>query len=279
LLRDAEPKVVFASNPSLVLTLLLLALRPLFGYQLVSDAHYGGVVSVDSTLLQRILNVANRLANLVIVTTEGHAEMIRKLGGRAFVFPDPLPILPEATRPPAALVGTKRSVLFICSFDKDEPVAEVFSAAELLEAEGFRFFVSGRYSRIGLRPEALPHVTLLGYVDQETYHGFLSNVDVVVDLTTLENCLVCGAYEAMVASRPTVLSRTRSLTAMFTAGTVFTSHDPTAIAEAVRQAYARRDELRSTIPRWRKMHIAATFDRAQALWAAITHGARESQFG
>src|SRR5262249_5339067 len=56
-LRTARPAVVFAPNPSLVLTYLLLACRPLFGFRLVTDAHYGGVVDVTgSRLVQRLLN-------------------------------------------------------------------------------------------------------------------------------------------------------------------------------------------------------------------------------
>lgn len=265
ILRSARPGVVFSSNPSIVLTILLLALRPILGYRFVSDAHFGGVVAMGAPSLQRVLDAANRRADLVIVTNEGHADQIEGIGGKPFVFPDPLPELPDSVPRPAVLNGTGPSVLFICSFDKDEPVNDVFAAAELLVDEGFRFFVSGRYSRVGLKPETVKHVTLLGYVDLEVYLGLLSHADIILDLTTLENCLVCGAYEAMAATRPAVLSRTASITALFSAGTVFTTHEPAAIANAVREAYARREELRSAIPGWLAQHNESTKARAQEL--------------
>jgi glycosyltransferase involved in cell wall biosynthesis len=265
LLARVRPAVVFASNPSLVLTFLMLACRPLFQFRLASDAHYGGVVSVTgSRMLQRVLNYANRHADVVIVTNAAHAERIRRVGGTPFICPDPLPRVPAAPRPPG-MNGAAKSVLFICSFDLDEPFTEVFQAARSLADQGFTLFVSGRYDRAGLSPEAVPQAVLLGYVDRATYDAYLRNVDVVLDLTTWEDCLVCGAYEAMAAGKPCVLSRTPALTGLFTHGTVFSSHAPADIASAVRSAYESRERLRPLIAEWVVAHERATRDRVGAL--------------
>jgi glycosyltransferase involved in cell wall biosynthesis len=265
LLRE-RPAVVFASNPSLVLTYLLLACRPFIGFRLATDAHYGGVVAVHGgRILQRLLDVANARADLVIVTNPPHADRVRRIGGKAFVCPDPLPDVPQSPVPPQRLLDTAKSVLFICSYEVDEPYAAVFEAARQLAKHGFTLFASGRYARAGLSPEAVPHVVLLGYVDPSTYNAYLRHVDVVLDLTTWEDCLVCGAYEAMAAGKPCVLSRTPSLTAMFTHGTVFSSHDPDAIARAVLSAYEQRGELRSQIGGWVERHDARTRAHVAAL--------------
>ena len=269
-LLRTRPDVVFASNPSLVLTFLLLACRMIFRFRFASDAHYGGVVSVSgSAAIQRALDFANRHADIVIVTTEAHAERVRRVGGTAFVCPDPLPELPATSPRPAAMNGTARSVLFICSYDVDEPYAEVFDAAGLLAERGFRVFASGRYARAGIDPAAVRSTTLLGYVDRDTYTGFLRNVDVVLDLTTWQDCLVCGAYEAMAAGKPAVLSRTAALTSVFTHGTVFSSHEPASIADAVLAAYDRRSELHAQIADWVEQHAVATRARIAAIRAAM----------
>lgn len=265
LLRE-RPAVVFAPNPSLVLTYLLLACRPLLRFRLVSDAHYGGVVSVTGNpQIQRLLDRSHRRADLVIVTNDSHADRIRASGGTPFVCPDPVPQLNAGSARPAALNGAGKTVLFICSFDYDEPYEAVFEAARILGERGFRVFASGSYARVGLTPADAPHVTLLGYVDRATYEGFLHHVDVVLDLTTWQDCLVCGAYEAMAASKPCVLSQTRSLTTLFTHGTVFTSHEPAAIADAVIAAYSKRAELSAQIPEWLAGHENALRLRATEL--------------
>jgi glycosyltransferase involved in cell wall biosynthesis len=88
-------------------------------------------------------------------------------------------------------------------------------------------------------------------------------------LTTWQDCLVCGAYEAMAAGKPCVLSRTTALTELFTRGTVFSSHDPHDIARAVVSAYERRSVLASEIAAWTVEHRVATRDRMTALRAAV----------
>jgi hypothetical protein len=59
----------------------------------------------------------------------------------------------------------------------------------------------------------------------------------------MENCLVCGAYEAVALQKPLVTSDTSALRSYFSAGTVFTRHEPQAIARAVREALAARTTL------------------------------------
>lgn len=271
LLWSERPSVVFAPNPSLVLTFLLLVCRPLFRYRLATDAHYGGVVAVTgSRLIQRLLDFANRSADLVIVTNSVHADRVRNGGGTPFICPDPLPQLPEAQSKPAGLDGAQKSVLFICSFDLDEPFEAAFEAAKSLSSRGFRLFASGPYSRAGLSAQAVPQAVLLGYVDRPTYDAYLRNVDVILDLTTWQDCLVCGAYEAMAAGKPCVLSRTTSLTELFTHGTVFSSHDPEEIALAVVSAYERRSALKDQIAEWVVLHRQATRERIAALRAAVS---------
>ena len=270
LLLRQRPGVVFASNPSLMLTYLMLACRPLFGFRFASDAHYGGVVAVHgSTLLQWLLDFANARADLVIVTNEVHAERVRRVGGAPFVCPDPLPQLPESPSKPNGMRGAEKSVLFICSFEVDEPYTQVFDAARVLAGHGFTVFASGPYSRAGLAPDAVPHVTLLGYVDRPTYDAYLQHADIILDLTTWQDCLVCGAYEAMAAGKPCVLSRTAALTSLFTHGTVFSSHGPADIADAVLSAYERREALKTQIAEWVVGHEAAIRKRGAALRAAV----------
>src|SRR6185503_8838527 len=70
LLRE-RPSVVFSSNPSLVLTYLLLVCRWLGAFRLTIDAHFGGVVAVTGNrFIQWVLDFANRQADTVIVTNE-----------------------------------------------------------------------------------------------------------------------------------------------------------------------------------------------------------------
>jgi glycosyltransferase involved in cell wall biosynthesis len=247
-LRRKKPSVVVCQNPSVVLSFLLLGLRRILGIKVAIDAHFGGVEAYNgSRAFQRLLNYCNRIADLVVVSNENHAERIRSLGGKVFVCPDPLPNLSEYRD-----LGKEisRKVFFICSFDIDEPYREVFRAATILRPEGFRFFVSGNYRKAGIALGDFPHVELLGFVPESEYYRHLFSSQVVVDLTDHDNCLVCGAYEALEAGKPLVLSRKKALQNYFTGGTVFTENQSEEIAAAVRHAYIERTRLADECRQW-----------------------------
>jgi glycosyltransferase involved in cell wall biosynthesis len=223
-------------------------LRRFFGFKVAIDAHFGGVEACNgSKIFQRVLDYCNRVADLVIVTNYMHRNRIRSLGGRGFVCPDPLPDLSRYCIQEEEIA---RKVFFICSFDVDEPIQEVFRAAEILLPEGFQFFVSGNYRKAGIAPDDFPHLKLLGFVSETEFYGHLFSSQVVVDLTDYDNCLVCGAYEALAAGKPLVLSREKALQEYFTDGTVFTANQAAEIAAAVRQAHAERSRLAEECHNW-----------------------------
>ena len=264
LLRRETPSVVICQNPSLVLSFFLLLLRPFFGFKIAIDAHFGGVEAYNgSEAFQRVLDHCNQAADLVIVTNKGHAQHIRTLGGKTFVCPDPLPDLSEYLGQTEEILD---KIFFICSFDTDEPFREVFRAAEILRPEGLRFFVSGNYRKAKIAPGDFPHVDFLGFVPESDFYRHLFSSQVVVDLTDNEACLVCGAYEALEAGKPLVLSRKKALQEYFTGGIVFTQNNAEEIATAVKRAHAERARLVEECRQW------ASRERAEMIVRTATLG-------
>jgi glycosyltransferase involved in cell wall biosynthesis len=266
-LYNVRPHVAFAQNPSVVLTLFLLFLRPFFRYTFISDAHFGGVVAFNgNSLFQKILDFCNRRADMVIVTNCEHAGRIERIGGKPFVCEDPLPDLSKYRRDaPSEPRANEKIVFFICSFDVDEPYKNAFEAADLLAGEGYKFFVSGNYRKVKIEPKDFPHVNFLGYILEHDFYSLLFKSDVVLDLTDHEGCMVCGAYEAMSAEKPLVTSDKRVLRAYFTHGTVFTKHDSQSIANSIRLAYAGREEKAIEIHDWKIQAIEEHQKKTEAL--------------
>jgi glycosyltransferase involved in cell wall biosynthesis len=267
---------VFAPNPSVVLAYLLLVLRGVFKYTFVIDAHYAGVVAPGgSALFQKALDYCNRWADLVIVTNEEHCKHVEAIGGRPLVCEDPLPDIGKY-----ATVASEESkdVFFICSFDIDEPYADVFRAASILQQEGYVFGVSGDFRKAAIRPSDFPHVNFIGYVPEPEFYGRLAESQVVVDLTEQENCLVCGAYEAMMLEKPLVTSRTMALQRYFISGTIFVDHRPLAIAEGVRLAYETRNELRLKIRDWKTRAASDNARKIEAIRAWLNLRGQEPEY-
>lgn len=81
-------------------------------------------------------------------------------------------------------------------------------------------------NKVGIRLAERLIVRFLGYVPEPKSCGRLAEAQVAVDLTKEENCLVCGAYEAMVLEKPRAVSTTLALRNCFSAGTDFVDHKP-----------------------------------------------------
>jgi glycosyltransferase involved in cell wall biosynthesis len=265
LLRE-RPKIVFVQNPSLVLNYILLLSRPFFGFKLVSDAHFAGILSFNRhKIIQKALDLCNCLMDLVIVTNSEHANYLKTIGGNAVISEDPLPDIERYSCDQMH----DRSILFICSFDVDEPYRAAFRAAELLTKEGFTFMVTGNYKKAGINKEEYPSVQFLGYVSEPEYYRRLFQCDIVLDLTESDNCLVCGAYEAMAADKPLVTSDTECLRNYFEKGTVFTRNDEHSIAEAIKYAFSVQETLRAEIRVWKQAAYALRKERNADIYRAL----------
>ncbi|TKB23948.1 glycosyltransferase family 4 protein [Desulfopila sp. IMCC35006] len=248
LLRE-RPSIVFAQNPSIVLNYFLIFARPFFGYKFVSDAHYAGIIAFnENRFLQKALDISNRSADLVIVTNTEHARKIRDIGGRSAICEDPLPDIAKFYTEENK---TDKTVFYICSYDIDEPFAVAFHAFKLLLKDDFKFLVTGNYKKAGIHADDYPHINFLGFLPEADFYGKLFESNVVLDLTENENCLLCGAYEAMMAEKPLVTSDTSCLRNYFHMGTVFTKHDERSIADAIRYAYQERISLNKDIRVWK----------------------------
>ena len=95
LLMRHRPDTVICQNPSIVLTVLLLRLRPLLGMKVVIDAHFGGVdASNGSRASQGLLDRCNRRADLVIVKSNPLADfkvLYPHKGGIVWTIKDGIP--------------------------------------------------------------------------------------------------------------------------------------------------------------------------------------------
>lgn len=240
-LLRARPSTVFVQCPSVVLGTLTGLLRPLLGYRLILDLHNECVqpYNYEGRIYRQVLRAMRRSADVLIVSNEALRPTVDGEGPIVCVLPDRLPSLPRTIGPlrPAPLA------VFVCTYAPDEPYREVIEAARLLP--GIDLYVTGSYIRAKGLPADLPaNVTLCGFLPETDYLALLNRADVLVDLTSMENCLVCGAYEAVALEKPLVTSDTRALRAYFRRGTVFAGHTPEALAAAIRAALDTQDVLR-----------------------------------
>lgn len=255
LLVRERPRLVICQNPSIVLAALLAALKPLTGLRLFVDAHNVGLFPTEgrSRLLMAASRWLQRRADLTIVTNDGLKAKVEANGGRAFVLPDPIPIAPETS--PQRLMG-RTNVLLICTYAADEPYETVFDAFRTLGPD-MVLYVTGNPEKLRGRGISLPeNVILTGFIPELDYWAALRAVDVAIDLTTRDDCLLCGAYEAAAVGTPMVLSDTAALRAYFDRGAIYSGHSSGALSAAVREAASRAEQLGRDLGPWRERRNA-----------------------
>lgn len=243
LLYKLKPRVLIVQNPSVVLGLWCLPLRFFWGFKLIVDAHNAGIYH-ENVFVAWLNKLLMRSADLTIVTNQALAQVVMGNRGAAFVLPDPLPNFPEEYR---RLQIVPNTAMFVCSWASDEPYVNVFDAAKLTPEIAYAVTGASKGREKDYGAPLPDNVTLTGYLSDEAYERLLHQSMVVIDLTTRDNCMVCGAYEAVAAQTPLITSDNSALRAYFESGTVFCDNSTESIAAAVAAVQAEFGRYKSEI--------------------------------
>jgi hypothetical protein len=250
-----RPRVVVAQNPSLVLALLVLVWRAVAKRRarVLIDAHNEAVepFTYKSCAILWLSRLVIRHADYTIVTNRFLAQKVVRLGGRPLILPDPLPRTLAGDLVPYRQ-GAVLTVLVVATYARDEPIAQILDAARRLTGIAeFRFTGNHRKLPRDVVVGAPANVTFLGYLAEDDYWEAMRRVHAVLDLTLLEDCLVCGAYESIAIGRPQILSNTKALVEHFRKGAVYSAPDADSIALAMADVRLHYSRLESEVAEFR----------------------------
>jgi glycosyltransferase involved in cell wall biosynthesis len=246
----SRARVLLVQNPSLVLAILALLLRPLLGYRLVVDAHNEAVEPYINR--QRWVRTLSRWvirrADLTIVSNRQLAALVDGWRGRAFTLPDPIPVPPPAG--PARTLEGAFNVVLIATHAPDEPVAQIFEA---VRGSDIRLYVTGNPRRMAaeVAARAPANVRFTGFLPDADYWALLRAADAVIDLTLMADCLVSGAYEALAVGTPMLLSDNRASMELFGGAAAFTDNTVPDIRRHLESIRLERDNMRVAVERKR----------------------------
>jgi glycosyltransferase involved in cell wall biosynthesis len=215
------------------------------------DSHNDGV-NPSKIILKYFIFIYTyfqREADLTVVTNLGLARIVQQNGGNSFVLPDKVPHLQRSKN--IQLKG-EYNFTYICSFEDDEPYREIIQAAKI--NTNLFFYITGDYKKCppALLQQAGENIVFTGFLSDRDYCNLLFSSDFIIDLTDYENCLVCGAYEAVAAEVPLILSDTKALRTYFSKGVVFTKNNVNDIAEKVNSAIERKEVMEKEIQQLKK---------------------------
>lgn len=249
LLARRRPDVLLVQNPSLILAALAAAARGVLGYSLIVDAHNEAVVPFINRQrwVARLSQWIIRRADLTIVTNRQLAERVLQQAGRPFTLPDRIPAPPPVS---VRTLDGAFNVVLIATYAPDEPVAEVLEAvcgADIV------LYVTGNHSNLDptVAARVPPNVRFTGFLDELDYWSLLRSADAIVDLTLMDNCLVCGSYEAMALGKAMLLSNNCASVELFGDCAVFTNNTTADIRQALDRLRLEHARLQAAVERRR----------------------------
>jgi glycosyltransferase involved in cell wall biosynthesis len=281
LLARRRPEVLLVQNPSLILAALAVAARGVLGYRLIVDAHNEAVVPFINRQwwVARLSRWVIRRADLTIVTNRQLAEVVERCGGRPFTLPDRIPAPPSAqAQAQARALSGAFNVVLIATFAPDEPVAEVLDAVRGTEVE---LYVTGDHRKLdqGIVATAPQNVRFTGFLNDEDYWSLLRSADAILDLTLMDDCLVCGAYEALALGKPMLLSNNSASVELFGDSAVFTNNTAADIRQALERLRLERVRLQVAAERKRSELADLWTGSARSLRALVAGSRRSARAG
>ncbi|MET0051538.1 MAG: glycosyltransferase [Candidatus Thiodiazotropha sp.] len=228
-----NPKYIFSQNPSIILASFTVLYGLAFNKKVIVDAHNAGVFPLEgrSKLATAVSRFLFRNSYLTIVTNESLKKYIESCNGRAFVLPDPFPEIAFSEK--IELKG-KYNFMLICTWAEDEPYEEAIKAFADLDSDWVLYITgNSKGKEKNLSIDIPENVLLTGFISNEYFDNLLHSCDCVIDLTTREDCLVCGAYEAVSAEKPLILSDTTALQNYFKSSAFYTKNTAVALKDTV----------------------------------------------
>jgi glycosyltransferase involved in cell wall biosynthesis len=231
-LRQEQPDVIFVQNPPIFSVLVVYLYARLHGARYVIDSHTGAFLSQKWRWSVGLHRMLSRQALLTIVHNKSQAEVVGRWGCRYCVLafiPADYPV-----GEPFPLDG-QFNVAMISSFNSDEPHDVVFGAAKRLPE--VKIYVTGDST---LAPDLVTkkpdNCSLTGYLAYDRYVGLLRGVDAIMVLTTGDQQLLMGGFEAVSLGKPLIVSDWPLLREYFCLGTVYAPNTVEGICEGIRQA-------------------------------------------
>jgi glycosyltransferase involved in cell wall biosynthesis len=245
-LWQRRPDIVFTKNQPIFLVLAVAAYCKLKDVPYIIDSHSGPFNDPKWRWSLPLYRVLARHALLNINHTDHHKKVVESWGGDSTTMGD----IPIRTDEIARNPGTERPyIAVVMSFSFDEPVTEIFDAAR--KVPEMHFYLSGNYNklpraRIDSRPA---NVKLTGHLPFPRYLGLLRDSIGIMVLTTRDNTMQSGAYEALSLGVPIITSDFQVLRDCFGDAAIYVDNTADAIAEAVRNLQEREAEMREAVSR------------------------------
>ncbi|TES92279.1 MAG: glycosyltransferase [Candidatus Cloacimonadota bacterium] len=249
-------QVVFIQHPP------IHAILPVFLYSLFSGAQYviDSHITPGTTLVEKphhhFYLLLHRFYSYYATVTLFHShailERVKRWRCDYIVFENLVRELGSESHFP---VQRRPAVGMISTFSPDEHILDVIEAAG--ELKNVSFYITGDKRKVDSKilsntPE---NIFFTGYIKGSYYYEFLMAMDIVLVLTDRKESALQGAYEALSAETPLVLSDTETMRYFFPQGVIFVKNNKEGIREGIEKALREKGRLGKEIKQLKEIKL------------------------
>jgi len=181
-------------------------------------------------------------------------------------LPDALPEIHPEDFPAEWGAKPEGLITLISTFSEDEPIEEVIQGfSQFLSRTDSEFgnpqlWITGKKKKGGaLLDYESDTIRFTDFLSQTDFDALIQHSALIIDLTTREDCLVCGAYEALAVETPVLLSDTEMLRTTFQDTALYAENNSASISSALEEFFKNQSSHAKTqetakedfISRWR----------------------------
>lgn len=199
-------------------------------------------------LYSKIKKMSFKCVDICIISNSGQLKDARMYCSNIHVLPDPIPVIAAKT----SLEAKKPYVVFVCSYDTDEPVYSICRATIEL-SKYINVYITGAAPTniINHFSTDAPNVILTGFLPRNEYENLISGASCIISCTDEEGCLQSAGYEALALGVPYITSSKKSLVDYFGDCAIYVDNTKDGIINGVNQALDNIDIFKSNLARLR----------------------------
>jgi len=242
-LLKERPKVVFIQMSFMLLNIVAFYKILTFGKTIiVADCHTKALrrkaKGSFSFIFWKIKKATFKLVDISIVSNVGMEKDIKELHDNYLMIPDKIPEIESFKNS-----NDEKYFVYVSSFAVDEPFEEIFEVAKQLPSD-IKLYWTGRIPQnISIPKDKPSNLIFTDYISFEEYYKLISNASSILALTTEDDCLQSGAYEALAVQTPMVLTDSLALRAYFGNSALYSNHTPNEITEKLILTLSSREHL------------------------------------
>ena len=253
-LARLRPGVVFTENMPIFLVGSVALYAAIARIPFIIDSHSGAFNDPKWKWTIPAYRMLARRSLVNLNTNATHKQLVESWGGRSIIVSD-IPIHIESTASPQGVLQPYLAV--VTSYSFDEPVFEVFKATQQLP--DIRFYLTGDHRKLPskLAREKPENVHFTGFSPYSEYLGLLKGAIGVIVLTTRDNTMQRGAYEALSLGSPIITSDFQVLRDSFADAAIYVDNTPSAIVKAVQNLVTHESDMRTRVQHQKKIRRKA----------------------